>query len=155
MGEQQTRANCSTVPLLKCQKYFVKQNHYLYHTDFLHLLLLLPWPKTEVFTEYHLQRNQDKWCGSSNRTSCHQNYILQSSRFYLFQISCYLLKDKSRELMNLFCVGRNFLLLHLSQCNSLEKSLLQIHSHLFIEIFSLFLKLLSFCMKTLSHFKEV
>lgn len=51
MGEQQTRANCSTITLFKCQKYFVKQNHYLYHTDFLHLLLLLSWPKPEVFTE--------------------------------------------------------------------------------------------------------
>lgn len=51
MGEQQTRANCSTASLLKCQNYFVKQNHYLYHTDFLNLLLLLSWPSSEVFTE--------------------------------------------------------------------------------------------------------
>lgn len=51
MGEQQTRANCSTVSLLKCQKYFVKKNHYLYRRDFLHLLLLLSWPSSEVCTE--------------------------------------------------------------------------------------------------------
>lgn len=51
MEEQQTRANCSTVSLLKCQKYFVKQNHYLYHTDFLHLLFLLSWSSSEVFTK--------------------------------------------------------------------------------------------------------
>lgn len=51
MREQQTRANCSTVSLLTCQKYLVKHNHYLCYTDFLHLLLLLSWPSSEVFTK--------------------------------------------------------------------------------------------------------
>lgn len=49
-----------------------------------------------IHREYHLQRNKDKWCSSPNRTLCHQKHILQSSWFYSFQFSCYLLKIKVR-----------------------------------------------------------
>lgn len=162
MVEQQTRANCSTVSPLKCQKYFAKQSLFIsYRLLAPAFTLIMDWFRS-IHRNHHLQRNEDKWCSSQNRTtSFYQKLIFcKAPGPYSAPISCYLWKIKPLESYWICCLQAEIsFFFYLRESDSQEKSLLQIQIprivffFFFFKMFSLFLNLVSFCMRSISHIR--